>query len=80
MHTLELVWPTSRVEPGSMGWCEQKNNQKKPDPGPKILTLVIAGFNPGSTRVRPALSVVWTEIADYDPGHQSGIAWAAEFA
>ena len=69
MFTLELVWPTSRVEPGSMDWCEQKNNQKKkkkPRPGSKILTLEIAGFNPGSTRARPALSVEWTEIADRD--------------
>ena len=68
----------SQVEPGLMGWCEQKNNQKT-RPGSKILTLEIAGFNPGLTWVWPALSVVWKEITDYDPGYQKlGIAWAAE--
>ena len=42
----------------------------KTRPWSKILTLEITGFNPGSTRVLPALSVVWTEIADYDPGYR----------
>ena len=69
VFTLELVWPTSQVEPGSMCWYEQKNNQKT-QPGSKILTLEIAGFNPGLTRVWPALSVVWIEISDYDPGYR----------
>ena len=76
VFTLELVWPTSRVEPGLMCWCEQKNNQKN-RPGSKILTLEIAEFNPGLTRVRPALSVVWTEIADYDPGYRKWETWPA---
>ena len=51
-----------------MGWCEQKNDKKKKTR--KILTLEIAVFNLGSTQVLPVLSVVWTEIADYDPGYQ----------
>ena len=50
MLILELVWPV-----GLMGWCEQKNNQKT-WPGSKILTLEIAGFNPGPTRIEHSVN------------------------
>ena len=55
MFTLELVWPTSQVEPGSMGWREQKNNQKT-RPRWKILTLEIARFDTGLTHIEVSMN------------------------
>ena len=49
VFTLELVWLTSQVKPRSMGWCEQKNNQKKPKKTQK--TIRVENFNPGNRRV-----------------------------
>ena len=54
VFTLELVWPTSQVEPGSMGWCEQKNNQKNP--------TRVENFNPGNRRVQPGFDTGLTRI------------------
>ena len=54
VFTLELVWPMSQVEPGLMGWCEQKNNQKNP--------TRVENFNPGNHWVQPGFNPGPTHI------------------
>ena len=74
VFTLELVWPTSRVEPELMGWCEQKKKKKNL---PRV-----ENFNPGNCRVQPGFDTGltrikhnWTEISDYDPGYRKWETW-----
>ena len=78
VFTLELVWLTFWVEPRSIGWCKQKNNQTNPT-RIENFTLEITGFDMGPTRIERSVNRnrwLWPGLPEM--GNLIGIAWAAE--